>query len=65
MICTYLDNKFDWLDLAYGLVHPINCGLWLSEVWQNRETNQEHDEDCVEEGCQLARVKIVELGKIV
>ena len=27
-------------------------------VGQNRETNEEHDEDCVEEGFQLAWVKL-------
>ena len=26
-------------------------------VGKNRESNEEHDEDCVEEGLQLARVK--------
>ena len=28
-------------------------------VRQNRETNEEHDEDCVEEEFQLARLKYV------
>ena len=31
--------------------------VWLNGVGQNRETDEEHDEDCVEERCQLARVK--------
>ena len=40
--------------------------LWYSQyfwwrlvewVRKNRETNEEHDEDCVEEGFQLSRVK--------
>ena len=40
--------------------------LWYSQyLWwrlvewvrKNRETNEEHDEDCVEEGFQLSRVK--------
>ena len=34
--------------------------LWSRVVeWreQNRKTDEEHDEDCVEEGFQLARVK--------
>ena len=32
-------------------------GMWLNRVGQNRETNEEHDEDCVKEGFQLASVK--------
>ena len=32
-------------------------GLWLNGVGQNREADEEHDGDCVEEGFQLARVK--------
>ena len=31
--------------------------VWLNGVGQNRETDEEHDEDCVEERCQLARAK--------
>ena len=31
--------------------------MWLNWVGQNRETDEEHDEDCVEGGFQLARVK--------
>ena len=34
-----------------------NCGVWLYGVEQNRETDEEYDEDCVEEGFQLARMK--------
>ena len=41
--------------LAYGLVHPII--VRLNSVGRNRETDEEHDEDCVEEGFHLARVK--------
>ena len=34
------------------------CGaVWLYGVEQNKETDEEHDEDCVEEGFQLASVK--------
>ena len=32
--------------------------VWSNEVGQNRETNEEYDEDCVEERFQLARVKV-------
>ena len=31
--------------------------MWLNGVGQNRETDEEHDEDCIEEGFQLARIK--------
>ena len=31
-------------------------GTWSNRVGRNRETNEQHDEDCVEEGFQLARV---------
>ena len=31
--------------------------MWLHGVGQNRETDKEHDDDCVEEGFQLARLK--------
>ena len=55
MIYTQLVNKFDWLGLAYVLVHPSS--VWLNGVQQNRETNEEHDKDCVEERFHLARMK--------
>ena len=53
MICIYFDNKFDWLDLAYGLVYP----MWWHMDEYDRETKEEHDEVCVEETLQLARLK--------
>ena len=31
--------------------------MWSNGVGQNREADEEHDEDCVEEGFQLARIK--------
>ena len=31
--------------------------MWLNGVGQNRETNEKHNEDCVEEGFHLVRVK--------
>ena len=33
------------------------CNAWSSGIGQNRETDEEHDKYCVEEDCQLARVK--------
>ena len=31
--------------------------MWLNGVKQNRETDEEHDEDCLKEDFQIARVK--------
>ena len=38
--------------------------VWLNGVGKNRETSEEHDEDCVEEGFQLARVKFDRDGEV-
>ena len=35
----------------------------LNGVGQNMETDEEHDEDCAEEGFQLARVKLDKDGE--
>ena len=35
----------------------------MNGVEQNRETDEEHDQDCVEEGFQLARVRDEEGGR--
>ena len=44
--------------LAAWLGISNTCGgVWLNGVEQNSETNEKHDEDCVEEGFQLASVK--------
>ena len=46
----------DWLGICFGLFNT--CGdVWLNWVGQIRETNEEHDENCVEGGFQLTRVK--------
>ena len=44
--------------MPYGLAYPIIVVVrgWMG-VGQNRKTSEEHDEDCVEEGLKLARVK--------
>ena len=42
----------------------VNCGdVWSNGVGQNREIDEEHDEDCVEEGFQLGRVKFDRHGE--
>ena len=37
--------------------------MWLDGVGRKRETNEEHDEDCVEEEFQLAMVKLDKDGE--
>ena len=37
--------------------------MWTNGVEKNRETDDEHDEHCVEEGFQLAREKFDRDGK--
>ena len=37
--------------------------MWSNGVGQNRETDEEHDEDCVKEGFQLARVRFDREGE--
>ena len=38
--------------------------MWLNWVGQNRETTQEHDEDCAEEGFQSTSVNFDRDGKL-
>ena len=45
------------LAIWFGISNTCG-GVWLNGLKQNRETNEEHDDDCVEEGLQLARVKL-------
>ena len=45
-----------WLSIWFSLCN--NCdGEWSNRAGQNREIDEEHDEGCVDEGFQLARVK--------
>ena len=37
--------------------------MWSNGLGQYRETNEEHDKDCVEEGFQLARAKLDRNGE--
>ena len=58
MISIPFDNKFYCLGLPYGLEYSIlGGGVWLNGVGQNRKTDEEHDEGCVEEWFLLSRVK--------
>ena len=38
-------------------------GVWLNAIGKNRESNDEHDEDCVEEEFQLHSEIVSEAGK--
>ena len=40
----------------FGLSNHCDS-VWLNGVVQNRETDEEHDEDCNEDGFQLAKIK--------
>ena len=42
--------------MGYALFNTCD-GVWLNWVGQIRETNEEHDENCVVDGFQLTRVK--------
>ena len=60
--CIQPDNKFEWLFVWFGI--SDNCGdVCLNGVRQNRETDEEHDENCVEDKFQLARVKFYKDGE--
>ena len=45
-----------WLGIWFGFSSTCDS-VWSNGVGQNRETDEEHDENCVEEGFLLARVK--------
>ena len=47
-----------WIAIWFGM-HNTCGGVWLNGIGQNRETDydEEHDEDCVEEEFDLARLK--------
>ena len=61
MICIQLDNKFDWLGLACGLVYPVIVACGRNR--ENRVNDEEYDQDCVKKGFQLARGKFDRNGK--
>ena len=52
----------DWLDICFGLFNTCG-GVWLNWVGKIIEANEEHDENCVEEGFQLTRVKFERDGE--
>ena len=62
LVCIYLDNKFDWFGIWFGISY-ICGGVWSNGLGQNRGTDREHDEDCVEEVFHLTRVKFDRDGK--
>ena len=44
-----------WIGIWFGI--PNACCVWSNWVGQKRETNEDHDQDCIEEGFHLARVQ--------
>ena len=50
-----------WLGISFILSNTFD-GLWSNGVGQNRETDKENDDDCVDEEFQLARVKYDRIG---
>ena len=50
-----------WISIWFGTSN--SCGVLSNGVGQNRENNEEHDEDCVEKGFQLAKVRFDKYGK--
>ena len=51
-----------WLALWFGISNTC-IEVWLNDVVRNRKTTEEHDDDCVEEGFQLAMVKLDKDGE--
>ena len=51
-----------WIGIWFGISNTSG-GSWPSGVGQNKETDEQHDEDCVEEGFQLVRWKFDRNGE--
>ena len=51
-----------WFDTWFDISNTYGS-VWSNGVGQNRETDEEHDKYCVEEGFQLARVKFDRHGE--
>ena len=51
-----------WLAISFGITNTC-CGACLNGVEQSSKTTEEHDDYCVEEGFQLARVKLDKAGE--
>ena len=55
-----------WNAISFGISNA--CGdVWLNGVGKNKENDEEHDANCVEDRFQLARVKfdmVKEAGKL-
>ena len=51
-----------WLGIRFGISNTCG-GAWLNRVGQNKEIDKEHNEDCVEEEFQLARIKFDRYGE--
>ena len=44
-----------WLGIWFGISNAYS--VWSNWVGQNRKTDKEHDQDCIEEGFLLTRVQ--------
>ena len=51
-----------WLGIWFG-ISITSGGVWSYEEEQNSKTEEEHDEDCIEEGFQLDSVKFDRAGE--
>ena len=45
-----------WFGIWFGTCNACG-GMWSNVLGQKRETDKDHEDDCVEEGFRLARVK--------
>ena len=51
-----------WIRIWFGISNTCG-GAWSNDVGQNRETDEQHDEDCVEEDCVKKIDKNGEVGR--
>ena len=51
-----------WLAISFGITNTCR-GAWLNGVEQSSKTTEEHNDYCVEEGFQLARIKLDKAGE--
>ena len=62
VLCRYYDLYIACFGIWFGISNTCG-GVRSNKVDQNRETDEEHDEDCVEEVFQLAKVNFSRDGE--
>ena len=62
VLCRYYDFYIACFGIWFGISNTCG-GVRSNKVDQNRETDEEHDEDCVEEVFQLAKVNFSRDGE--